>query len=245
MIIILMWINYTVLLLRKNACGKQYDFTVVFIEVDTFCRCLAYICYGRSYRTVLQPTIINCVCLMKCFMQENWYRHCLFVIYNCLYTIKRWFISFLLDEEQEYPSSELNSHGPAVVGWRSRAESSLSPKEIIVRFDQPAIISRIQVLAHQFMIRKLFNLQFIFFNPEIKNNCLFNSGTHRVMDSPFDSRCSNNAVQPILRFSRFYSAIRQFVDEFQVAWAAKRSGGAKAWHTLETSTERTLSECSE
>lgn len=56
------------------------------------------------------------------------------------------------DEEPEYPSSELNSHGPAVVGWRCRANSSLSPKEIILRFEQPAIICRIQVLAHQYMI---------------------------------------------------------------------------------------------
>lgn len=57
-----------------------------------------------------------------------------------------------LDEEPEYPSSELNSHGPAVVGWRCRANSTLSPKEIILRFEKPAIICRIQVLAHQCMI---------------------------------------------------------------------------------------------
>lgn len=58
------------------------------------------------------------------------------------------------DEDSEYPSSELNSHGPAVVGWRSKADSTLEPKEIILRFDKPAIVCRIQVLAHQFMIRE-------------------------------------------------------------------------------------------
>lgn len=58
------------------------------------------------------------------------------------------------DEEPEFPSSELNSHGPTVVGWRSRLDSTISPKEIILRFHSPAVICRIQVLAHQYMIRK-------------------------------------------------------------------------------------------
>lgn len=61
---------------------------------------------------------------------------------------------FVLDEEPEYPSSELSSHGPAVVGWRSKADSNLSPKEIILRFDKPAAVCRIQVLAHQYLIRE-------------------------------------------------------------------------------------------
>ncbi|XP_055298769.1 centrosomal protein of 104 kDa isoform X2 [Sitodiplosis mosellana] len=61
-------------------------------------------------------------------------------------------VIFATDEEPEYPSSELNSHGPAVVGWRCRPNSTLSPKEIILRFEKPAVICRIQVLAHQCMI---------------------------------------------------------------------------------------------
>lgn len=64
----------------------------------------------------------------------------------------------LSDEEPEYPVSELNSHGPAVQGWRCKADSSLSPKEIILRFDKPAVVCRIQVLAHQYMIRE-YNVQ--------------------------------------------------------------------------------------
>lgn len=59
---------------------------------------------------------------------------------------------FFSDEEPEYPSSELNGHGPAVVGWRCRPNSPLLPKEIIIRFEKPAVICRIQVLAHQCMI---------------------------------------------------------------------------------------------
>lgn len=61
---------------------------------------------------------------------------------------------FFTDEETEYSSSELNGHGPAVVGWRCKANSTLSPKEIIIRFEKPAVVCRIQVLAHQYMIRK-------------------------------------------------------------------------------------------
>lgn len=69
-----------------------------------------------------------------------------------IYTLIYIFRSIFADEEPEYPSSELNSHGPAVVGWRCRADSNLLPKEIIIRFERPAIICRIQVLAHQCMI---------------------------------------------------------------------------------------------
>lgn len=66
-------------------------------------------------------------------------------------------LSLFIDEEPEFPSSELNSHGPAVVGWRCRADSALAPKELILRFDKPAVICRIQVLAHQYMIREYNN----------------------------------------------------------------------------------------
>lgn len=41
-----------------------------------------------------------------------------------------------------------------MVGWRCKADSNLSPKEIILRFDKPAAVCRIQVLAHQYMIRE-------------------------------------------------------------------------------------------
>lgn len=40
------------------------------------------------------------------------------------------------------------------MGWRCRQDSTITPKEIILRFHKPAVICRIQVLAHQYMIRK-------------------------------------------------------------------------------------------
>uniref|UniRef100_A0A182LZ57 TOG domain-containing protein n=1 Tax=Anopheles culicifacies TaxID=139723 RepID=A0A182LZ57_9DIPT len=46
----------------------------------------------------------------------------------------------------------MNSHSPTVHGWRSNADSSVSPKEIVLRFFHPARIVRIQVLAHQYYI---------------------------------------------------------------------------------------------
>lgn len=58
------------------------------------------------------------------------------------------------DEDLDYPSSELNSHGPTVQGWRNHPESVIPNQEIILRLHNPAQICRIQVLAHQFLIRK-------------------------------------------------------------------------------------------
>uniref|UniRef100_A0A182J1Y5 TOG domain-containing protein n=1 Tax=Anopheles atroparvus TaxID=41427 RepID=A0A182J1Y5_ANOAO len=61
-------------------------------------------------------------------------------------------VVFASDEDTDYPASELNSHNPTVHGWRSNAESTVSPKEIVLRFFNPARIVRIQVLAHQYYI---------------------------------------------------------------------------------------------
>ncbi|XP_040166236.1 centrosomal protein of 104 kDa isoform X1 [Anopheles arabiensis] len=61
-------------------------------------------------------------------------------------------VVFASDEDSEYPASELNSHSPTVHGWRSNADSAVSPKEIVLRFFHPARIVRIQVLAHQYYI---------------------------------------------------------------------------------------------
>jgi hypothetical protein len=62
------------------------------------------------------------------------------------------------DEElPQYPASELNSHGPSMLGWRSKltdASADLTPKEIVLKFNYPAKIYKIQVLAHQYLIRK-------------------------------------------------------------------------------------------
>ncbi|XP_055642781.1 centrosomal protein of 104 kDa isoform X2 [Toxorhynchites rutilus septentrionalis] len=61
-------------------------------------------------------------------------------------------VVFASDEDSDYPASELNSHSPTVHGWRSNRTSSVAPKEIVLRFFNPARIVRIQVLAHQYYI---------------------------------------------------------------------------------------------
>lgn len=59
------------------------------------------------------------------------------------------------DEDAGFAASELNTHGPTVHGWRSAAGSGLGTHDIILRFHQPAKIYRIQLLAHQYLIREL------------------------------------------------------------------------------------------
>ncbi|XP_065080459.1 centrosomal protein of 104 kDa isoform X2 [Ochlerotatus camptorhynchus] len=61
-------------------------------------------------------------------------------------------VVFASDEDSDCPASELNSHSPTVHGWRSNPSSPVSPKEIVLRFFNPARIVRIQVLAHQYFI---------------------------------------------------------------------------------------------
>jgi len=65
----------------------------------------------------------------------------------------------LSDEDANFPASELNNHGPTVHGWRSAPDASLTSHDIILRFQQPAKIYRIQLLAHQYLIRKLIYFQ--------------------------------------------------------------------------------------
>ncbi|XP_060647977.1 centrosomal protein of 104 kDa isoform X1 [Drosophila nasuta] len=61
-------------------------------------------------------------------------------------------VVFATDEDAAFPASELNNHGPTVHGWRSAVDSGLSTHDIIFRFQQPAKIYRIQLLAHQYLI---------------------------------------------------------------------------------------------
>ena len=58
------------------------------------------------------------------------------------------------DEDPDYPASELNSHGPTVHGWRSNKSCTAFPQELILKFHSPASVTSIQVLGHQFMIRR-------------------------------------------------------------------------------------------
>ncbi|EDV32027.1 uncharacterized protein Dana_GF14244, isoform A [Drosophila ananassae] len=61
-------------------------------------------------------------------------------------------VVFASDEDTNFPASELNTHGPTVHGWRSASERGLTTHDIILRFQQPAKIYRIQLLAHQYLI---------------------------------------------------------------------------------------------
>lgn len=58
------------------------------------------------------------------------------------------------DEDPNFPANELNTHGPTSQGWRSNRSCSVYPQELILKFNTPAAVTRIQVLGHQFMIRK-------------------------------------------------------------------------------------------
>ncbi|XP_041448404.1 centrosomal protein of 104 kDa isoform X1 [Drosophila obscura] len=61
-------------------------------------------------------------------------------------------VVFASDEDPNFPASELNTHGPTVHGWRSTVDGNLTTHDIILRFQQPAKIYRIQLLAHQYLI---------------------------------------------------------------------------------------------
>lgn len=58
-----------------------------------------------------------------------------------------------LGEEDRHSSLELNIHGPTVRGWQSARRCGY-PQELILRLHGPAKLTRIQVLAHQYLIRK-------------------------------------------------------------------------------------------
>lgn len=70
--------------------------------------------------------------------------------------IIRFFHRIQDEDTPQYPASELNSHGPSVLGWRSKPDEKNEKvtKEIVLKFQYPAKIYKIQVLAHQFMIRE-------------------------------------------------------------------------------------------
>lgn len=60
---------------------------------------------------------------------------------------------FFAGEEERHPASELNRHEPTVRGWQS-ARQCKYPQELVLRLQRPSAIRRVQVLAHQCLIRK-------------------------------------------------------------------------------------------
>ncbi|KAL5282042.1 CEP104 family protein [Megaselia abdita] len=61
-------------------------------------------------------------------------------------------VSFVSDEDLLFPASELNSHGPSVYGYRSVSDSKADSHELVLKFLKPALVRRIQILAHQYII---------------------------------------------------------------------------------------------
>lgn len=55
-------------------------------------------------------------------------------------------------EDERHSCLELNVHGPTVRGWQSARRCGY-PQELILRLHGPAKLTRIQVLAHQYLIR--------------------------------------------------------------------------------------------
>ncbi|XP_011305093.1 centrosomal protein of 104 kDa isoform X2 [Fopius arisanus] len=60
-------------------------------------------------------------------------------------------IVYATSEEERHSSLELNIHGPTVRGWQSARKCGY-PQELVLRLQVPAKLTRIQVLAHQYLI---------------------------------------------------------------------------------------------
>ncbi|KAF5301114.1 hypothetical protein FQR65_LT08944 [Abscondita terminalis] len=54
-------------------------------------------------------------------------------------------------EDPKFKSNELNIHGPTVKGWQSSKNCSY-PQEIVLQLDKQCLLTKIQVLAHQYLI---------------------------------------------------------------------------------------------
>ncbi|XP_063698655.1 centrosomal protein of 104 kDa [Culicoides brevitarsis] len=88
-------------------------------------------------------------------------------------------VIFASDEQTDFPASELNTHGPTVQGWRSNPENN-TPKEILLKLDHPARISKIQVLAHQYLIPERIEL-WIHYSPQKCAPCTPSSQSFEYM----------------------------------------------------------------
>lgn len=60
-------------------------------------------------------------------------------------------VVYATSEEDRHSSLELNVHGPTVRGWQSSRRCTY-PQELILRLHGPTKLTRIQVLAHQYLI---------------------------------------------------------------------------------------------
>ncbi|XP_033225058.1 centrosomal protein of 104 kDa isoform X2 [Belonocnema kinseyi] len=60
-------------------------------------------------------------------------------------------VVYASSEEDRHSSLELNIHGPTVRGWQSARRCNY-PQELVLRLHGPTKLTRIQVLAHQYLI---------------------------------------------------------------------------------------------
>ncbi|XP_071448433.1 centrosomal protein of 104 kDa [Hetaerina americana] len=60
-------------------------------------------------------------------------------------------VIFASGEDENHRARELECHGPTVRGWQSSRHCSY-PQEIVLRLDSKAVIQRVQILTHQYLI---------------------------------------------------------------------------------------------
>ncbi|XP_049940431.1 centrosomal protein of 104 kDa [Schistocerca serialis cubense] len=60
-------------------------------------------------------------------------------------------VIYATGEDEHHRATELNVHGPTVRGWQS-AQACTYPQELVLQLHAEAVVSRIQILAHQFLI---------------------------------------------------------------------------------------------
>lgn len=70
----------------------------------------------------------------------------------------RFRVVHVTSQEEHYPAIELNHISPNARGWRS-AKNCPYPQQIVVEFEKPSRIRKIQILSHQFLIGSLFVLR--------------------------------------------------------------------------------------
>ncbi|KAI5699696.1 hypothetical protein M8J75_007080 [Diaphorina citri] len=66
-------------------------------------------------------------------------------------------VIYCSSEDEQFPPSELNHHGPTVRGWKSQKHCSF-PQNLILKLERSAIVNQIQILAHQFLIPERIDL---------------------------------------------------------------------------------------
>lgn len=65
---------------------------------------------------------------------------------------KNIYIAIYKGEDPKHRSTELNAHGPTVKGWQSEKNCEY-PQEIVLQLEKRCSITKIQFLAHQYLIR--------------------------------------------------------------------------------------------